>query len=242
MGNYYFLMCLLPPLPAALGEKMPLRFAEITGAINKNVHPEDYEVLCAHIHGVDAANFEQMDQGRDLFMEGGLLSREDLIGNRDLPDFIRSFREEKERGIQRAYVYDRLWESYYIYAYAVAERSGCQFLIDYIAWEIELRTSLAAMRVRDRGGNLDEHAVLSAFQFRDYSNLIAQVKSQKNPLQAERYLDEERLKQIYRFEGSLTFSLDALLAYLSRSAIYCRWEKISEHFDIETFLWHGGSM
>ena len=89
---------------------------------------------------------------------------------------------------------------------------------------------------------MDEHAILSAFQFRDYSNLIAQVKSQKNPLQAERYLDEERLKQIYRFEGSLTFSLDALLAYLSRSAIYCRWEKISEHFDIETFLWHGGSM
>lgn len=242
MGNYYFLMCLLPPLPAALGEKMPLRFGEITGVVKRNVHAEHLEIVYAHLHSVDAFNWEQLDQGRDLFLEGGLLSREDLTGAKDIPDFIRSFREEKERGVHRAYIYDRLWELYYAYAYAVAERFGCRFLIDYLSWEIELRLSLAALRVRERGGNYDEHAVLGNFHPRDFSNLIAQVKSQRNPLQAERYLDEERLKQIYSFEGSTGFSLDALLAYVTRSAIYSRWEKISEDFNIETYLWHGGSM
>ena len=242
MSNYYFLMCLLPPLPAALGERMPLRFGEITGVVKRNVHAEHLEIVCAHLQSVDAFNWEQMDQGRDLLMEGGLLSSEDLTGARDLPDFIRRFREEKERGVHRAYIYDRLWELYYAYAHAVAERFGCRFLIDYLSWEIELRASLAALRVRERGGNVDDHAILNTFQPRDYSNFIAQLKSQKNPLQAERYLDEERLKQIYRFEGSMGFSLDALLAYVTRSAIYSRWEKISEDFNIETYLWHGGSM
>jgi hypothetical protein len=242
MGNYYFLMCLLPPLPAALGEKMPLRFGEITGVVKRNVHAGHLEIVHAHLHSVDAFNWEQMDQGRDLFLEGGLLSREDLTGARYIPDFIRSFREEKERGVHRAYIYDRLWELYYAYAHAVAERLGCRFLIDYLSWEIELRASLAALRVRERGGNYDEHAILGNFQPRDFSNLISQVKGQRNPLQAERYLDEERLKQIYSFEGSTGFSLDALLAYVTRSAIYSRWEKISEDFNIETYLWHGGSM
>jgi hypothetical protein len=241
MGNYYFLMCLLPPLPAALGEKMPLQFGEITGVVKRNFHAEHLEIVRAHLQRVDAFNWEQLDQGRDLFIEGGLLSREDLTGARDIPDFIRAFREEKERGIHRAYIYDRLWELYYAYAYAVAERLGCRFLIDYLSWEIELRASLAALRVRERGGNYDEHAILGNFQPRDFSNLIAQVKSQKNPLQAERYLDEERLKQIYSFEGNTGFSIDALLAYVTRSAIYSRWEKISEHFNIETYLWQGGS-
>ncbi len=242
MGNYYCLMCLLPPMPVVLGEKMPLGFGEIAGVIKRNVLPEHIEIAFAHLQSVDAFNWEQMDQRRDFFLEGGFLSREDMAGAKDLPDFIRAFREEKERGIHRAYIYDRLWELYYSHAHAVAERFGCRFLIDYLSWEIELRLSLAAVRVREKGGNVDDHAILSALHPRDYSNLITQLKSQKNPLQAERYLDEERLRQIYRFEGSSGFSLDALLAYLLRSAIYSRWEKISERFDIETYLWHGGSM
>ena len=221
---------------------MPLGFGEIAGTVKRNVHAEHLEIAFAHLQSVDVFNWEQMDQRRDLFLEGGLLSREDMAGARVLPDFIKTFREEKERGIHRAYPYDRLWELYYSYTHAVAERSGCRFLIDYLSWEIELRLTLAAMRVREKGGNVDDHAILSAFHPRDYSNLITQLKSQKNPLQAERCLDEERLRQIYRFEGSSGFSLDALLAYVTRSAIYSRWEKISEDFDIETYLWHGGSM
>jgi len=242
MSNYYFLMCLLPAMPAALGEKMSLGYGEVAGAIKRNIHPEDIGVAHAHLQSVDAFNWEQMDQGRDLFIEGGLLSHDDMAANRDLPDFIRIFREEKERGIHRANLYDRLWELYYSYAHAVAERAGCRFLIDYLSWEIELRSSLAAVRIREIGGNVDDHAILTSFRPRDFSNFITSLKSQKNPLQAERFIDEERLKQIYHFEGSSSFSIDVLLAYLSRAAIYARWERISEHFDIETYLWHGGSM
>jgi hypothetical protein len=242
MADYYFLMCLLPPLPSVLGEKMPLPFAEITGMAKRHVHSSHQELLSAHLLGVDATNWEQMDQGRGLFIEGGLSSREEMAAQRDLPEFIRQFTEEKDRGIHRPYIYDRLWEGYYTFAYAVARRFQCRFLLDYLAWEIELRASLAMLRAREKGANPEEHAILGSFRAYDFTHLIAQARGQKNPLQAERYLDEERLKQIYRFEGSSPFSVDALLAYLSRSRLYSRWEKLGELFDMETYLQYGGSM
>jgi len=242
MADYYFLMCLLPALPAALGEKMPLPFAELTGTIKRHIHPGHAELLAAHLLGVDTANWEQLDQGRDLFVEGGLMSREEMASRQDLPEFIKNFNEEKERGIHRAYVYDRLWEAYYAYAHAVAQRFNCRFGLDYLSWEIELRTSLAALRSREQGGNPEDHAILGAFRAYDFTNVIAQARGQKNPLLAERCLDEERLKQIYRCEGSSPFSLDALLAYLMRSWLFSRWERIAEPFDMETYLQQGGSM
>lgn len=242
MSNYYFLMCLLPALPEALGEKMPMKFGEITGIIRRNVHPEDHEVACALLHGTDVFNWEQMDQGRDIFLEGGLLSRQDIIDNHNLPNYIRVFREERERGIYRPYIYDRLWELYYGYAYDIAQRSESRFLIDYLSWEIELNSSLTAMRIREEGGVLEDHAILETFRPRDFSNLITQIKNQRDPLEAEQYLNEERLRQITRCEGFGSFSVDALLAYIARAGIYSRWEAITQEFDIETYLWHGGSM
>jgi len=228
-------------MPAELGEKIPLGFGEIADAVRRNIDSEHNDIVAAQLNAVDAFNWEQMDQGRDFFVAGGVLSREDLASQKDYPAFLRTFREEKERGINRPYIYDRLWELYYNHLLAVAESQACRFLTDYISWEIELRLALTAMRVREKGGNIEEHAILSSFRPRDYSNLAAQIKSKKNPLEVERYLDEERLRQIYKSEGIYGFSLDALLAYMTRAAIYSRWEKISEKFDIDTYLWQGGS-
>jgi hypothetical protein len=241
MSNYYFLLCLLPPLPPSLGEKMQLSFAEVSGIVRRHVEPEDEPLLLALLMGVDAANWEQADQGRRLFRTGGLLSREQMAGRENLPDFIRRFQEEKERGIARTYPYDRLWELYYLSAHAAAEPSPNRFLAEYLSWEIGLRASLAAVRTRDAGVNPEERAILGAFQYGDFSALVSQLRSQNNPLQAERLVDEERLRQIYRFEGSSPFSADALLAYVSRAMLYSRWERISEPFDIENYLWQGGS-
>lgn len=242
MSGYYFLMCLLPGMPGVLGETMPMRFGDITGVVRRNVHPEHVELAGALLHGVDAFNWEQMDQGRDIFLEGGLLSRQEMTDNRGLPVFIRTFREEWERGIQRAYAYDRLWELYYEFAHGVAQRFGCRFLVDYLSWDIELRSSLSVMRVRERGGDVVDHGILESFHARDFSQLMTQLRGSKNPLQAERRLDEERLRQIDRYEGDAAFSIDAVLAYVARAAIYSRWERITGDFDIETYLWHGGSM
>jgi len=240
MGSYYFLICLLPPLPSVPGEKLQLPFSELSRMIRQHIQPADDAILRGHLSVIDAANFESREQGRELFLEGGSLSREDLEAGRNLPEFIRAFLEEKERGIRRVHVHDRLWELCYETLLELAGKTGCRYLLDYIPWEIELRNRLTALRLRESGGNAEEHSVLPELRGFDFTVLLSQIEAQKNPLAAERYLDGERLKQIYHCQGNDPFSLDALLAYVSRAMIYDRWERLQEPYDMKNFLYGGG--
>ena len=240
MGAYYFLTSLLPPLPSTLGDKLPLSFCELSGMIQRNVQPEHDTLLKSHLSVIDSANFENMEQGRDLFMEGGTVKREDLKAGRNLPEFIRQFLEEKDRGIRSPHVHDRLWDLCYRAILKTAGDAGCRYLLDYIPWEIELRNRLTALRLRETGENPVEHAVLPGVRCFDFSTLLSQLEGQKNPLAAERYLDGERLKQIYHCQGHDPFSLDVLLAYVSSALIYGRWERMQEPYDMNNFLYGGG--
>jgi hypothetical protein len=97
-----------------------------------------------------------------------------------------------------------------------------------------------ALRLRESGGNVDDHAVLPGIRSADFTAMLSQLESQKTPLTAERYLDGERLKQIYHCQGNDPFSLDALLAFVSRAMIYGRWERLQEPYDMNNFLYSGG--
>jgi hypothetical protein len=240
MGAYYFLICLLPSLPSAPGERLPLPFSELSRMIRRHIQPADDALLKGHLSVIDAANFENLEQGRDLFLEGGALSREDLEMRRNLPEFIRAFLDEKERGIRRAHVHDRLWELCYGALLELAGKAGCRYLLDYVPWEIELRNRLTALRLMENGGNAEEHSVLPELRGFDFTVLLSQIEGQKNPLAVERYLDGERLKQIYHCQGNDPFSLDALLAFVSRAMIYGRWERLQEPYDMNNFLYGGG--
>jgi vacuolar-type H+-ATPase subunit C/Vma6 len=181
-----------------------------------------------------------MRRTSNIVNRGGTLSREDLEAGRNLPEFIRAFLDEKERGIRRAHVHDRLWELCYEELLELAGKAGCRYLLDYIPWEIELRNRLTALRLRDTGENVEEHAVLPGLRNFDFTALLSQIEGQKNPIAVERYLDGERLKQIYHCQGTDPFSLDALLAFVSRALIYGRWEKLQEPYDMNNYLYGGG--
>jgi hypothetical protein len=240
MGAYYFLACLLPPLPSTLGEKLRLPFSELSRTVRRYIHPADDALLTVHLSVIDTANWENLEQGLNRFLEGGTLSREEMEVKRNLPDFIRDFLDEKERGIRRPYIYDRLWELCYGALLAQAKKKGCHFLMDYLPWEIELRNHLAALRLRESGWNAEEHAVMRGLRSFDFTPLLSRLDGQKNPLSAERYLDGERLKQISHCEGNDPFSLDSLLAFLSCAIIYSRWEKLQVPYDMNDFLYGGG--
>jgi hypothetical protein len=236
MGTYYFLMCLLPPPPTALGEKMPLPLGEITKKIQKYLNPKDIDILDIYLLSIDVANFENVAQGHDIFIEGGLLSREELHNKKNLPQVINNFLEEQNKGIGRHYIYDRLWEIYYSRALAVAEKCQCKYLSDYLSWEVSLRNSIAGMRARMQRKNPADYVISNiGIKSLEFSDVMPQIKS-RNPLQAERFLDEERLKYIYHFECIDPFSIDAVLAYISRAMIYSRWENMNRYFDVVNFL------
>jgi hypothetical protein len=237
MGAYYFLACLLPPLPATLGQKPALPFPELVRLVRRHIFPRDEALLRAQLSVIDTVNWESIDQGRDIFLEGGTLTRGEMEARQNLPGFIQTFMDERERGIRRAHIYDRLWELCYGALLAQAKKEGCRYLIDYISWEVELRNRLAALRLRTRDRSAVEHAVLPGICPFDFTALLSQLEGRKNPLEAERYLDVERLKHISHCQGDDPFSLGALLAFLACAMIYNRWEILQIPYDIKYLIY-----
>jgi hypothetical protein len=236
MGKYYFLVSLIPPFPTVLGEKSPLSFSEVARIVRRNIEPEDSPLVESLLLAVDVANVENLHQGRPLFLDGGILTREEIDGKRNLPLFIQAFLEEKDRGIRRPYVFDALWERYYGYAYALGQERDCRFLVDYLSWEIGLRNQLVMTRAKEKGVEAGDSLILSQAGCRDLSALVTQVKSQKNPLIAERLIDEERLKAIFHCEGGDPFSINAVLALLAKASLFSRWEKMTIPYDVRGIL------
>jgi hypothetical protein len=209
MGAYYHLACLLPPLPVELGEKLSLTMGETIGVVKRNIQCGDESLLEAQLLSIDVANWEQIDQDRDIFTDGGVLTRE-------------------------------VWNRYYTYLYELAQKLRCQFVLDYLPWEIELRNNLVSLRAKESGKDAEAYAVLGNFSAADFTNMMAQVKGKKNPLLAERYLDTERLKHIFHCQGNNPFSIDAILAYVLQLMIYSRWERIEAPYEFYDFLYKGG--
>ena len=154
------------------------------------------------------------------------MSREELEARQNLPDFIRNFLDEKERGIRRAYIYDRLWELCYGALLARAEEDGMP-LSDrlYRLGDRAAQSSGGPASPGERGEISPTMRSCPASGHSTFTSLLSQLEGQKNPLEAERIIDGERLKQIYHCQGNDPFSLDALLAFLSRAMIYSRWER-----------------
>jgi hypothetical protein len=232
MAKYYFLASSLPPLPSSLGEKLSLPFDEICQTILRNIEPGDEPLVRCCLLRVDTGNAEFFLQGENVFLPGGSLTREDVEGKRHLPLFMRAFLDDRDRGLRRRYVYDSLWEGYFAHTLSVAADVGCRFLTDYLSWEIGLRNSLVGLRARALGEEPDEYQVLARAGSHDFSALLSQWRAQYNPLKAELFLDEERLKTIYHFEGSDPFSRDAVLGILEKARIYSRWERLNVEYPI----------
>lgn len=232
MSKYYFLASCLPPMPLSLGEKVALSFDDICGLILRNIEPADEPLVLCAFHAIDTANTEFYLLGQDIFLSGGSLTREEIESKKHLPSFIRNFFEERDKGTRRGYGYDMLWEAYYRHAYSVAEELSCRFLIDYLSWEIGLRNSLVELRTRARGEETEDYLILIGAGGYDFSGIVAQLKMQQNPLKAEQFLDEERLKRIYHCEGADPFSRDGILGTLEKARIFNRWEKLNTIYPI----------
>lgn len=239
MGNYYYLMSLLPPLPAALGQPLGADVAWLAAQARQNIDPADREVLEVHLLYADVANFISRESGRENFLPGGRLTPEDIDTQEGLPEVIIDFLRTQEGGTARPYVYDRLWEMYYALALQTAERSGNPFMKKYLPWEIQLRNTLTAWRASQAGLDPAGYLVAPNNNFYNFDQLLSGLKECAGPLEAERFLDRERLTFISGCLDHDGFSLDALLGYLSQAYIFSRWQDQDKPFDLDKITFAG---
>lgn len=240
MGNYYYLMSLLPPLPAALGQPLGAGVAWLADQARQNIDPADREALEAHLLYADVANFISREAGREIFLPWGRLTLEDIDTQNDLPEVIIDFLKEQDGSLVRPYAYDRLWERYYTLALQTAERSGNIFLKKYLPWEIQLRNTLTSLRTSLAGLGPAGYLVAPNNAAYSFDQLLSGLKECAGPLESESHLDRERLKFISGCLDHDGFSLDALLGYLSQAYIYFRWQDQGKPFDLDKITFAGG--
>jgi hypothetical protein len=92
------------------------------------------------------------------------------------------------------------------------------------------------IRARARGEEAEEYKILAHRGSYDHSAIVSQLKMQQNPLKAEQFLDEERLKRIYHCEGPDPFSRDAILGALEKARIYSRWEQLNFAYQVHDII------
>jgi hypothetical protein len=234
-------MSRLPPLPANLGEKMPADYGWMAGQARANVAPGDRGALEALLEEADIANFIHHRTGIFQFVPGGRLSLDDIARGRDLPEAVRYFLLEEERGISRAYVYDRLWEIRFSGAMEAARRSGVRFLQQYLSWDCQLRNFLSELRARASGRDAAPHLVRVGCGGFGFGRMAAGLQERPDPLSAMLYIAGQRLRFIGDCLDYDSFSLDALLGYLARARIFDQWQDYSLPYDLQTITQAGGS-
>lgn len=240
MGNYYYLMSLLPPLPAALGQPLGADAAWLADKARQNIDPADQEVLESYLQYADVANFISRESGRGKFLPGGRLTADEIANRKELPDVISDFLKEQDSGPARPYAYDRLWEKYYARALQIAERSDNAFLKKYLPWEIQLRNTLSSLRASQTGADPAGYLVAPNNSAYSFDQLLSGLKECSGPLEAEMYIDRERLKFISGCLDHDGFSLDALLGYLSQAYIFYRWQDSAQPFEVDKITFAGG--
>lgn len=241
MGSYYYLMSRLPTLPGRLGERMAAGFGWLAGQARANLSPSDLGPLEALLSEADIANYIFIRTETAKRLPGGRLSDADIAQGRDLPEAVRLFRLEEERGISRPYPYDRLWELHYAEAMETARRSGSAFLRSYLPWNYQLRNVLAELRCRAASLDPGSHLVRAGGDGYGFGRMIAELQDQANPLDAMLYLDRQRLQFITGCLDYDGFSLDALLGYLAQARIFDQWQDYTLPYDLQTITQAGGT-
>ncbi len=241
MGGYYYLMSLLPPLPARLGEMLPAGLDWMAGRARANVAPGDSGALEALLEEADVANFIFHRNKVGQFLPGGRLSAEDIAQGRDLPEAVRSFLREEERGISRPYPYDRLWENYFAQSMDAARRSRSSFLSRYLHWDFQLKNALSALRANAAGLEAAGYLVRVGGQGYGFGRMLAEIQEMKDPLEAMLHIARRRLGFITECLDHDGFSLDALLGYLARARILAQWQDYSQPYDLQTITRAGGA-
>lgn len=229
--KYYRLMTLLPAPPAA-PDRPTVPLAAGIELLRGELSPAHWTLAEAMLTRLDVANTEALLQGRAELVDGRALrvtSAERLAALRargELPDFFGQFLEHHEQGTleQGGYSFDRLWQGYYGWLQAQAERGGSRFLREWVSWEISLLDRLARWRGGRLGRSGDAALLSDLGTAAGHEELIGRLAEEDDPQRREMLLDGARLAAIERSSGSDPFALDAVLAWLAAALLLDRWE------------------
>lgn len=211
-ARLYYLLALLPPLPA-LGDAPPLGMAELLRIIDQE-RISDARLLA------EAFKFQaQLMQAATLKLLG--YSAGDTAGTYSFgpdspPVLIELFlRDPNEIG--EDVWFTELWVEHLGFFHSVGKTLGCPLLCRWAAWEKALRLQLQAAR---SGGDTD--LKVNATDSHDHRELIAAWRAATDPMDGEKILDQARIDFIEAESRRYSFGIDELAAYFLKLSLLTR--------------------
>lgn len=220
-GDNYFLLASLPVL-GELGSPPPMtpsylleRVADAGG---------NRLVLEAVFLGDDLLQRQAFLAGERQEVEPAVLTPLQVRNEEPLPEFLIAAPSE----IAIESTIDALWDAYYRYAAALADRMKSTFLSEWVSFEVGLRNALVEARAKALG--LDAHAFMVAPDLGEDTGRFAAVLSEwamaPDPLAGLRVLDQVRWDWLWANDGWFTFGDDEVAAYGAKLMLLQRWHRI----------------
>jgi hypothetical protein len=244
MGNYYFLVSLLPELE--IGHLPALNFQQFRSLIRINLSKEDQEKVKKFLRRIDFENFrafwakEPIDPRGNLNyeeIEASLLSGS-WPGDEPFPQFLLDYLEKYHTDADRVKHFPLLLSQFY--QYQAEHEEG--FLAEYSAFQREMQLVQIGFRAKLLGKD-----IVQELQHEDSNDpIVAQIIAQRDvkefeppfeykelkpifeefqlfPLELHRALYAYQFSQIVGQWGGSLFSVERILNYLARLLLVEKW-------------------
>jgi hypothetical protein len=245
MAKYYFVGTLLPSL--SFDTPPEISFGKLEVLLRDNLTPRDYEKTLVIRRFFDILNLRSLWLGEDVDPKGELTPgalEEALVSRCGLPDYVYDFVDKYQKKEDRIHHFPFLLAKFF----QSAENLKDPFLRFYLNFERELRLVLTAFRAKKLGRDLnvelqyenpEEDFIAQLLAHQDaksyeppekYKDLkVLFEKYGDDPLALQKALDEYRFATIENFVGlEDVFSIDRILAYLSKFIIIEKWFELDK--------------
>jgi len=222
MRTQYYFLTSLPSVPA-LGEAPPIGLAEFYERAGDL--PEVERVVAAVMLEHDLLGRQSVLSGEREQADPVILTVAQGRGEEPLPEYLQGEQVETTRMIGD----DATWEAYFRHVADVAQRTGCEFLRQWVGFEISLRNALVAARAKALDLMAEEYYVAAdlADAGVDTETIVAAWSAAADPLSAMKALDRGRWEWLASHGGWFSFRIDEAAAYARALVLLHRWQELT---------------
>ena len=162
--------------------------------------------------------------GEKQAVEPAVLTFPQVRNEEPLPEFLIAAPSEM---VMESTI-DALWDAYYRYVAALADRVRSPFLSQWVSFEVGLRNALVGARAKTLG--LDAHSFMVATDLGEDAGRFAGALSEwamaPDPLAGLRVLDQARWDWLWANDEWFSFGDDEVAAYGAKLMLLQRWNRI----------------
>ena len=224
MLDRYYYMASLPAL-GELGTEAPMGFSELLEHLSDS--RQRYELVASLFLLDDLLQREAFLAGEIEEVDPAVLSIQQTRNESPLPEYLAG-EASGEAKASLGVAADRLWEAYFRYVFALAQRRTSEFLTAWVSFEVTLRNALVAARSKRLGLDGNEYLVATDLGASGdtLASLVSEWAAAATPLAGQQVLLRGRWAWLAENDAWFSFRDDELVAYAARLMLLRQWERI----------------